>query len=127
MEVEILDLEEFSEGKAVYAKLGEYKINVNDIPLKVALKVNDYYKSLKNDKEIDSQSLIKDIVFPVIQKQNENVKIEEIENKFNYDQLAKLLNMIFTSFLTAGGDYKNNNSSADKDKKKEETKPEERK
>ena len=104
MELEILDLEEFSKGKAVYAKLGEYKINVNDIPLKVALKVNDYYKSLKNDKEIDSQSLIKDIVFPVIQKQNENIKIEEIENKFNYDQLAKLLNMIFTSFMTAGGD-----------------------
>lgn len=78
MELEILDLEEFSNDKAVYAKLGEYKINVNDIPLKVALKVNDYYKSLKNDKEVDSQSLIKDIVFPVIQRQNENVKIEEI-------------------------------------------------
>lgn len=107
MEIEILDLEEFSKGKAVYAKLGEYKINVNDIPLKVALKVNDYYKSLKNDKEVDSQSLIKDIVFPVIQKQNENIKLEDIENKFNYDQLAKLLNMIFVSFLSAGGDYKN--------------------
>lgn len=124
MELEILDLEEFSEGKAVYAKLGEYKINVNDIPLKVALKVNDYYKSLKNDKEIDSQSLIKDIVFPVIQRQNENVKIEEIENKFNYDQLAKLLNMIFVSFLSAGGDYKKDNSDTKENKKKVPTVPE---
>ena len=35
MELEILDLEEFSKGKAVYAKLGEYKINVN-------IKVNKY-------------------------------------------------------------------------------------
>lgn len=120
MELEILDLEEFSEGKAVYAKLGEYKINVNDIPLKVALKVNDYYKSLKNDKEIDSQFLIKDIVFPVIQKQNENVKIEEIENKFNYDQLAKLLNMIFVSFMTAGGDYKKERTDENQDNKKKE-------
>lgn len=124
MELEILDLEEFSNDKAVYAKLGEYKINVNDIPLKVALKVNDYYKSLKNDKEIDSQSLIKDIVFPVIQRQNENVKIEEIENKFNYDQLAKLLNMIFVSFLSAGGDYKNDNSDTKENKKKVPTVPE---
>lgn len=124
MELEILDLEEFSNDKAVYAKLGEYKINVNDIPLKVALKVNDYYKSLKNDKEIDSQSLIKDIVFPVIQRQNENVKIEEIENKFNYDQLAKLLNMIFVSFLSAGGDYKKDNSNTKENKKKVTTVPE---
>lgn len=116
MELEILDLEEFSEGKAVYAKLGEYKINVNDIPLKVALKVNDYYKSLKNDKEVDSQSLIKDIVFPVIQRQNANIKLEDIENNFNYDQLAKLLNMIFTSFLTAGGDYKKSESREETDK-----------
>ena len=120
MELEILDLEEFSKGKAVYAKLGEYKINVNDIPLKVALKVNDYYKSLKNDKEIDSQYLIKDIVFPVIQKQNENIKIEEIENKFNYDQLAKLLNMIFTSFMTAGGNYKKERTDENQDNKKKE-------
>lgn len=124
MELEILDLEEFSNDKAVYAKLGEYKINVNDIPLKVALKVNDYYKSLKNDKEVDSQSLIKDIVFPVIQRQNENVKIEEIENKFNYDQLAKLLNMIFVSFLSAGGDYKKDNSDTKENKKKVTTVPE---
>ena len=124
MELEILDLEEFSNDKAVYAQLGEYKINVNDIPLKVALKVNDYYKSLKNDKEVDSQSLIKDIVFPVIQRQNENVKIEEIENKFNYDQLAKLLNMIFVSFLSAGGDYKKDNSDTKENKKKVTTVPE---
>ena len=124
MELEILDLEEFSNDKAVYAKLGEYKINVNDIPLKVALKVNDYYKSLKNDKEVDSQSLIKDIVFPIIQRQNENVKIEEIENKFNYDQLAKLLNMIFVSFLSAGGDYKKDNSDTKENKKKVTTVPE---
>lgn len=120
MEIEILDLEEFTKGKAIYAKLGEYKINVNDIPLKVALKVNDYYKSLKNDKEVDSQSLIKDIVFPVIQKQNENIKLEDIENKFNYDQLAKLLSMIFTSFLTAGGDYKNDDSLDKENKKKQD-------
>ncbi|MCZ9979530.1 hypothetical protein OFQ64_12410 [Brachyspira hyodysenteriae] len=41
-DIEIVDLEEFSNKKVVYAKLGKYKINVNDIPLGLALKISDY-------------------------------------------------------------------------------------
>lgn len=120
MELEIVDLEEFTNDKAIYAQLGDYKINTNDIPLKVALKLNDYYKKVKTNSEVDHYGVIKDIVLPIITRQYPNATLEEIEEKFNYDQLAKVLNMIFTSFLMAGGDTKAKDDAKNNDDKKKE-------
>ena len=47
MEVTIVDLEEFTKKKAVYAKLGDYQINVNDVPVQVALKVNEHHNNIR--------------------------------------------------------------------------------
>ena len=69
MELEIVDLEDFTTKKALYAKLGDYKINVNDIPLKVALKVQEYYKAIKSGEELDMEFCINEIVVPIIIRQ----------------------------------------------------------
>ncbi|MDA0058184.1 hypothetical protein [Brachyspira hyodysenteriae] len=55
-DIEIVDLEEFSNKKVVYAKLGKYKINVNDIPLGLALKISDYSQSIAEKGFLDSQA-----------------------------------------------------------------------
>ncbi|MDA0093511.1 hypothetical protein OFR75_00365 [Brachyspira hyodysenteriae] len=57
MEIAITDLEEFSNKKAVYAKLGKYKINVNDIPVGLALKISDYSQSIAEKGFLDSQTV----------------------------------------------------------------------
>ncbi|ASJ21579.1 hypothetical protein [Brachyspira hampsonii] len=119
MDIVITDLEEFSKKRAVYAKLGDYKIDVNDIPLKLALKVNNYFKGLKNGEDIDPEILIDEIVIPLIQKQNANVDKEKISEDFNYDQLLKLMNMVFESYLHAGADSKETKEADTKNKKKE--------
>ncbi|WP_052768083.1 hypothetical protein [Brachyspira hyodysenteriae] len=119
MEIVITDLEEFSKQKAVYATLGDYKINVNNLPLKIALKVNNYFKSLRNGEEINSEILIDEIAIPLIERQNANVDREKILEEFNYDQLLKLLNMIFESYLHAGTDSKETKEVNTKNKKKE--------
>ncbi len=108
MELEIVDLEDFTTKKALYAKLGDYKINVNDIPLKVALKVQEYYKAIKSGKELDMEFCINEIVVPIIIRQYPKATLEDIEKKFNYDQLLKILSMIFNSFLSAGSDSERN-------------------
>ena len=119
MQVIIQDLEEFSNKKAVFVKLGNYKINVNDIPLKTALKVNEYFKSIQNGDDIDTQMLIDDIVIPLIIRQNPDSDKEKISEDFNYDQLLKLMNMIFESYLHAGSDSKETKENDAEDKKKE--------
>ncbi|WP_096737768.1 hypothetical protein [Brachyspira sp. G79] len=123
MEIVIIDLEEFSKKKAVYATLGDYKIDVNNIPLKIALKVNNYFKSIQNNEDINIELLIDEIVIPLIQKQNANVDREKILEDFNYDQLLKLMNMVFESYLHSGTDsQETKESKSDKDvnnKKKE--------
>ncbi|KLI22347.1 hypothetical protein SU43_08540 [Brachyspira hyodysenteriae] len=119
MEIAITDLEEFSNKKAVYATLGDYKIDVNNLPLKMALKVNNYFKALRNGEGIDSEILIDEIAIPIIERQNVNVDREKILEDFNYDQLLKLLNMIFESYLHAGADSKETKEVNTKNKKKE--------
>lgn len=114
MELEIIDLEEFSKNKEVKVKLGKYLINVNDVPLKIALKINAYYTSIKNSEETNTEAVIDDIVIPLIMKQNKDAKREDIIEDFNYDQIMKLFNLIFSSFFTAGSDAEKK-----KDKKKE--------
>lgn len=106
MEIVITDLKEFSKNKAVFAILGDYKIDVNDIPLKIALKVNNYFKSIQNNEDINMELLIDEIVIPIIQKQNPTADKEKISEDFNYDQLLKLMNMVFESYLHAGSDSK---------------------
>ncbi|MCZ9899058.1 hypothetical protein OFP91_13530 [Brachyspira hyodysenteriae] len=71
-DIEIVDLEEFSNKKAFYAKLGKYKINVNDIPVGLALKISDYSQSIAEKGFLDSQTVIEDIVIPLIQRQDKN-------------------------------------------------------
>lgn len=110
MDVSIIDLEEFTNKKAVYAKLGDYNINVNDIPLKVAFKVNDYHNNIKAGKEIDIELLIDEIVIPIIQRNNKAISKEYILENFTYDQIMKIMNMIFNSFFTAGSDPKEDES-----------------
>ena len=119
MDIVITDLEEFSKKKAVYATLGDYKIDVNNIPLKIALKVNNYFKSIQNNEDINIELLIDEIVIPLIQKQNANVDREKILEDFNYDQLLKLMNMVFESYLYAGADSKETKEADTKNKKKE--------
>lgn len=119
MQVIIQDLEEFSNKKAVFVKLGNYKINVNDIPLKIALKVNEYFKSIQNSDDIDMEMLIDDIVIPLILRQNPAADREKILDDFNYDQILKLMNMVFESYLHAGSDSKETKEPDTEDKKKE--------
>ena len=123
MEIVITDLEEFSKKKAVYATLGDYKIDVNNLPLKIALKVNNYFKALRNGEDIDSEILIDEIAIPLIERQNANVDREKILEDFNYDQLLKLMNMVFESYILAGTDSKETKESESdqgvKNKKKE--------
>ncbi|CRF35364.1 hypothetical protein BRSU_2608 [Brachyspira suanatina] len=119
MEIVITDLEEFSKKKAVYAKLGDYNINVNDLSLKIALKVNNHFKSIQNNEDFNIELLIDEIVIPLIERQNANVDREKILEEFNYDQLLKLLNMIFESYLHAGTDSKETKEVNTKNKKKE--------
>ena len=101
-ELEIIDLEEFSSKKALYAKLGKYKINVNDIPVGLAEKGF-----------LDSQTVIDDIVIPLIQRQHKDACREDILEDFNYDQLIKIFKLIIDGFYKAGIDASND------DKKKE--------
>ncbi|MEI0508463.1 hypothetical protein [Brachyspira intermedia] len=119
MDIVITDLEEFSKQKAVYATLGDYKIDVNDIPLKLAIKVNNYFKGLKNGEDIDPEILIDEIVIPLIQKYHPDASKEKISEDFNYDQLLKLMNMVFESYLHAGTDSKETKELDTKNKKKE--------
>ncbi|CRF35874.1 Conserved hypothetical protein [Brachyspira suanatina] len=106
MEIVIKDLEEFSKKKAVYAKLGDYNINVNDLSLKIALKLNDYYNSVKALEDVDSEQIINEIVIPIIQRSHPDVSKEKISEDFNYDQLMKIMQMAFESYLRAGSDSK---------------------
>lgn len=117
MKVSITDLEEFTSKKAVFAKLGDYKINVNDIPLKIALKVNEYHKNLVEDNKINIESIIDEIVIPIIQRSDEKITKKEIEEKFTYDQVMKIMNMIFECFFTAGTDPKNSEEPEENKKK----------
>lgn len=112
-DIEIVDLEEFSNKKAVYAKLGKYKINVNDIPVGLALKINDYSQSIAEKGFLDAQTVIEDIVIPLIQRQYKDACREDILEDFNYDQLIKIFRMIMDGFYKAGIDAPN------EDKKKE--------
>ena len=113
MDIVITDLEEFSKKRAVYAKLGKYKINVNDIPVGLALKINDYSQSIAEKGFLDSQTVIEDIVIPLIQRQDKDACREDILEDFNYDQLIKIFRMIMDGFYKAGIDAPN------EDKKKE--------
>lgn len=106
MEVTIVDLEEFTKKKAVYAKLGDYKINVNDVPVQVALKVNEHHNSIKSGKEIDIELLIDEVVIPVIKRAYPDITRDDILNKFTYDQIMKVMNMIFDCFFSAGTEPK---------------------
>lgn len=106
MEIVITDLKEFNEKKAVYAKLGDYKINVNDISLKISLKLNEYYRHVKDFEDIDSEQVINEIVIPIIQRSHPDVSKEKIFEDFNYDQLMKIMQMAFESYLRAGSDSK---------------------
>lgn len=106
MEVTIVDLEEFTKKKAVYAKLGDYKINVNDVPVHVALKVNEYHKDLQSGKPVDIGDLLECIVVPVIQRSYSELDKEEIFNKFTYDQMVKVMHMICDCFFSAGSNPK---------------------
>ncbi|WP_028329187.1 hypothetical protein [Brachyspira alvinipulli] len=106
MEIVITDLEEFSKKKAVYAKLGDYNINVNDISLKISLKLNEYYRQVKDLEDIDSEQVINEIVIPIIQRSHPDVSKEKIFEDFNYDQLMKIMQMAFESYLRAGSDSK---------------------
>lgn len=106
MEIVITDLKEFNEKKAVYAKLGDYKINVNDISLKISLKLNEYYRQVKDFEDIDSEQVINEIVIPIIQRSHPDVSKEKIFEDFNYDQLMKIMQMAFESYLRAGSDSK---------------------
>lgn len=106
MEIVITDLKEFNEKKAVYAKLGDYKINVNDISLKISLKLNEYYRQVKALEDIDSEQVINEIVIPIIQRSYPDVSKEKIFEDFNYDQLMKIMQMAFESYLRAGSDSK---------------------
>ena len=115
MQLEIIDLEEFSESKAVYVKLGKYKINVNDIPLKIALKIDSYSKMVQKNEDVDIDYIINDIVVPIIERQHKDIKREDILEDFNYDQLLKVFSMVISSFYTAGGDA----NKEGRDKKKE--------
>ena len=106
MEVTIVDLEEFTKKKAVYAKLGDYKINVNDVTVQVALKVNEYHNNIRTGESVDIGLLIDEVVIPVIKRTNEDLTKEDILNKFSYDQIMKVMNMIFDCFFSAGTEPK---------------------
>ncbi|MEI0490799.1 hypothetical protein [Brachyspira pulli] len=112
-DIEIIDLEEFSRKKALYAKLGKYNINVNDIPTGLALTINDYSQSIAEKGFLDSQTVINDIVIPLIQRQHKDACREDILEDFNYDQLIKIFRLIMDGFYKAGIDASND------DKKKE--------
>ena len=116
MEVSIIDLEEFTSKKAVYAKLGDYKINVNDVPVQVALKVNEYHNNIRAGESVDIGLLIDEIVIPVIKRTNEDLTKEDILNKFSYDQIMKVMNMIFDCFFSAGTEPKKEDKKENKKK-----------
>lgn len=106
MEVSIIDLEEFTKKKAVYAKLGDYKINVNDVPVQVALKVSEYHNNIITGESVDIGLLIDEVVIPVIKRPYPDITRDDILNKFTYDQIMKVMNMIFDCFFSAGTEPK---------------------
>ncbi|WP_281818918.1 hypothetical protein [Brachyspira pilosicoli] len=106
MEVTIVDLEEFTKKKAVYAKLGDYQINVNDVPVQVALKVNEYHNNIRTGESVDIGLLIDEVVIPVIKRTYPDTTRDDILNKFTYDQIMKVMNMIFDCFFSAGTEPK---------------------
>lgn len=106
MEVSIIDLEEFTKKKAVYAKLGDYNINVNDVPVQVALKVNEYHNNIRTGESVDIGLLIDEVVIPVIKRTYPDTTRDDILNKFSYDQIMKVMNMIFDCFFLAGTEPK---------------------
>lgn len=106
MEVTIVDLEEFTKKKAVYAKLGDYNINVNDVPVQVALKVNEYHNNIRTGESVDIGLLIDEVVIPVIKRTYPDTTRDDILNKFSYDQIMKVMNMIFDCFFSAGTEPK---------------------
>ncbi|WP_286032405.1 hypothetical protein [Brachyspira pilosicoli] len=116
MEVTIVDLEEFTKKKAVYAKLGDYQINVNDVPVQVALKVNEHHNNIRTGQSVDIGLLIDEVVIPVIKRTYPDTTRDDILNKFTYDQIMKVMNMIFDCFFSAGTEPKKEDKKENKKK-----------